>query len=169
MPRIGRLVLFHIFCRTDCRDGEKALAPPVFDAVGNLYGTPNRRNMNTEWCPTSWSCVAYEVQSLGGGKRQYRVLDRFGAFSNDGQLPYNAGVAPDVKGNVYGTTPYGGIGGTVFEPRQQDGDRKQPFRTTLPTSRQNGGARRTAGPTFQNHAILYGTASAGGDPTVPAA
>ena len=159
--------LFHIFCRTNCRDGEKALAPPVFDAVGNLYGTTEfGGNMNTQWCPTSGGCgVAYQLQSLGSGKWQYRVLHRFGAFSNDGQLPYNAGVTLDSKGNIYGTTLYGGIGGTVFElsPRQ-DGSWKETILYNFANFQTNGGAP-VGGVTFDNLGNLYGTASAGGDPT----
>jgi hypothetical protein len=154
---------FHIFCRTNCRDGENALAPPVFDAAGNLYGTTEfGGNMDTQWCPTSGGCgVAYQVQSLGGGKWQYRVLHRFGAFSNDGQLPYNASVTLDSKGNVYGTTLYGGIGGTVFElsPRQ-DGSWKETILYNFANFQTNGGAP-VGGVTFDNLGNLYGTASAG--------
>jgi uncharacterized repeat protein (TIGR03803 family) len=157
---------FHIFCRTNCRDGWEALAPPVFDAAGNLYGTTEfGGNIDTQWCPTSGGCgVAYQVESLGGGKWRYRVLHRFAAFAKDGQLPF-AGLTVDSKGNLYGTTLYAGkSGGTVYElSPQQDGSWKETILYDFPPPATNGGAP-VGGVTFDNHGNLYGTASAGGDP-----
>jgi len=54
-----KVKLFHIFCRTNCRDGENALAPPVLDPAGDLYGTTEfGGNMNTQWCPTSGAAAS---------------------------------------------------------------------------------------------------------------
>ncbi len=156
----------HIFCRTDCRDGENALAPPVLDAAGNLYGTTEFGGNFPPKCPGSAGCgVAYQLESLGGGKWKYRVLHRFAAFPADGQLPC-AGVTLDSKGNVYGTTLYSGTsGGTVFElSPQQDGSWKETILYDFPNAATNGGAP-AGGVTFDNLGNLYGTASAGGDPT----
>jgi uncharacterized repeat protein (TIGR03803 family) len=157
---------FHIFCRTNCRDGETALAPPVLDPAGNLYGTTEfGGNIDTQWCPTSGGCgVAYQLESLGGGKWTYRVLHRFAAFQNDGQLPF-AGLTVGSKGNVYGTTLYSGTsGGTVFKPSpQQDGHWKETLLYNFPSERN--GAAPAGGVTFDDLGNLYGTASAGGDPT----
>lgn len=162
-----KVKLFHIFCRTNCRDGWEALAPPVFGAAGNLYGTTEfGGNIDTQWCPTSGGCgVAYQVEALSGGKWKYRVLHRFAAFANDGQLPF-AGLTLDGKGNVYGTTLYAGkTAGTVFElSPQQDGHWKETILYDFPNFEKNGGAP-VGGVTFDNQGNLYGTASAGGDPT----
>ena len=161
-----RVKLFHVFCRTNCRDGENALAPPTFDAAGNLYGTTEFGGNFPPECPGSAGCgVVYQLESFDGGKWRYRVLHRFAAFPDDGQLPY-AGVTLNSKGNVYGTTLYSGTSsGTVFElSPQQDGSWKETILYNFPNAGKNGGAP-TGGVTFDNLGNLYGTASAGGDPT----
>lgn len=160
-----KVKLFHIFCRTDCRDGDDALAPPVFDAAGNLYGTTKWGGNFPPKCPGSAGCgVAYEVESLGGGKWKYHVLHRFAAFTNDGQLPF-AGVTVDNKGNIYGTTLYSGTSsGTAFElSPQPDGSWKETILYNFPNAGKNGGAP-VGVVTFDNLGNLYGTGSAGGDP-----
>jgi hypothetical protein len=155
----------HIFCRTNCR-GENPLAPPVLDSAGNLDGTAEfGGNLNTQWCPSSGGCgVAYQLESLSGGKWTYRVLHCFAAFQNDGQLPF-AGLAVDSKGNVYGTTLYSDTsGGTVFKlSPQQDGHWKETILYDFPSERN--GAAPAGGVIFDNLGDLYGTASAGGDPS----
>jgi hypothetical protein len=160
-----KVKLFHIFCRTNCRDGENALAPPTFDPAGNLYGTTEFGGNFPPECPGSAGCgVVYQLESLGGGKWKYRVLHRFAAFPDDGQLPF-AGVTVDSKGNIYGTTLYSGTSsGTVFElSPQPDGSWKETILYNFPNALKNGGAP-VGGVTFDNLGNLYGTASAGGDP-----
>jgi uncharacterized repeat protein (TIGR03803 family) len=156
----------HIFCRKSCRDGENALAPPTLDTSSNLYGTTEFGGNFPPKCPGSAGCgVVYQLEALGGGKWKYRVLHRFAGFPNDGQLPY-AGVTVDGKGNVYGTTLYSGTSsGTVFElSPQQNGSWKETILYKFPNAGRNGGAP-VGGVTFDSLGNLYGTASAGGDPT----
>jgi len=154
------------FCpKFPCANGVIAAAGLVWDRAGNLYGTTQFGGNFPPQCPGSAGCgVAYQLESLGGGKWKYRVLHRFAAFPNDGQLPY-AGVTLDSKGNVYGTTLYSGTSsGTVFElSPQQDGSWKETILYDFPNSEKNGGAP-AGGVTFDNLGNLYGTASAGGDP-----
>lgn len=155
----------HIFCsRQDCRDGDKALAPPTLDAAGNLYGTTEFGGGNNAPECSIGCGVVYQVQNLGGGKWKYRVLHRFAAFPKDGLMP-QAGVTLDSKGNVHGTTLYGGDGsGTVFKlSPQQNGNWKETILYGFPNASTNGGAP-VGGVTFDNLGNLYGTASAGGDP-----
>jgi uncharacterized repeat protein (TIGR03803 family) len=160
-----KVKLLHVFCSLqDCRDGDKALAPPTLDAAGNLYGTTEFGGGNNA-AECSIGCgVVYQVQPLGGGKWKYRVLHRFAAFSRDGLMP-QAGITLDSKGNVYGTTLYSGTSsGTVFElSPQQDGGWKEKILYDFPNAATNGGAP-VGGVTFDNLGNLYGTASAGGDP-----
>ncbi|MGA9966424.1 MAG: choice-of-anchor tandem repeat GloVer-containing protein [Terriglobales bacterium] len=159
----------HIFCsHQDCRDGEKALAPPTLDALGNLYGTTEFGGGNNAPECSIGCGVVYQVQNLGGGKWKYQVLHRFAAFPNDGLMP-QGGVTVDSKGNVYGTTLYAGkTAGTVFElSPQQDGHWKETILYDFPNFEKNGGAP-VGGVTFDNQGNLYGTASAGGDPPAPA-
>jgi uncharacterized repeat protein (TIGR03803 family) len=161
-----KVKLLHVFCSLQgCRDGDKALAPPTLDAVGNLYGTTEFGGGNNAPECSIGCGVVYQVQPLGGGKRRYHVLHRFAAFSRDGLMP-QAGVTLDSKGNVYGTTLYSGTSsGTVFELMpQQDGSWKETILYNFPNAATNGGAP-VGGVTFDNLGNLYGTASAGGDPT----
>jgi len=161
-----RAKLLHVFCsREECRDGDNALAPPTLGAMGNLYGTTEfGGGNNAPECSTGCG-VVYQLQAVGGGKWIYRVLHRFAAFPNDGLMP-QAGVTVDGKGNVYGTTLYSGTSsGTVFElSPQQNGSWKETILYDFPDSEKNGGAP-AGGVTFDNKGNLYGTASAGGDPT----
>ncbi|HXM20668.1 MAG TPA: choice-of-anchor tandem repeat GloVer-containing protein [Terriglobales bacterium] len=156
----------HIFCsRKECRDGDNALAPPTLDAMGNLYGTTEFGGGNNAPECSIGCGVIYQVQAVGGGKWKYRVLHRFAAFPNDGLMP-QAGVTVDGKGNVYGTTLYSGTSsGTVFElSPQQNGSWKETILYNFPNAGKNGGAPVGA-VTFDKLGNLYGTASAGGDPT----
>jgi uncharacterized repeat protein (TIGR03803 family) len=159
-------IFLHIFCsRKDCRDGENALAPPALDVRGNLYGTTEFGGGNNAPECSIGCGVVYQVQNLGGGKWKYQVVHRFAAFPNDGLMP-QAGVTVDSKGNVYGTTLYAGkTAGTVFElSPQQNGSWKETILYNFPNAGRNGGAP-VGGVTFDNLGNLYGTASAGGDPT----
>ena len=77
----------------------------VSDQKGNLYGTTT--NGGTYGVGT-----VFEITTKGKEK----ILHSFGAQPNDGIAP-QAGVVIDTAGNLYGTTPYGGMydWGTVFK------------------------------------------------------
>jgi len=92
--------------------------PLISDANGNLYGLSNGGIKN---CPGSGGCgTVFElVRGRNGWER--KVLYRFRGGSKDGALP-GGRLVFDKKGNLYGTTGYGGgssacyLGcGTVFE------------------------------------------------------
>jgi len=86
-------------------DGTYPLAGLVFDKEGNLYGTATGGG-------TYGSGLVFEITSSGTEK----VLYSFGNQSTDGANPYGRLVF-GKKGNLYGTTYYGGAygSGTVFE------------------------------------------------------
>src|SRR5580704_15534403 len=95
------------FCsQPGCRDGDFPEWGLSWDASGNLYGTTEfGGNSDNQSCPTSGGCgVAYKLARGTDGHWTHQVLHRFGAFSNDGQLPYEENLTVDSKGNVYGTT-----------------------------------------------------------------
>jgi uncharacterized repeat protein (TIGR03803 family) len=77
----------------------------VFDKKGNLYGTTSEGGIFGEG-------TVFELTSKGREK----ILYNFGAQPNDGMFP-EAGVVFDTSGNLYGTTPFGGVygSGTVFK------------------------------------------------------
>jgi uncharacterized repeat protein (TIGR03803 family) len=86
-------------------DGQSPYAGLVFDKEGNLYGT-------TEKGGADGYGTVFELTAAGAEK----VLYNFGSQPGDGQRPY-ASLVFDEKGNLYGTTEYGGAytEGTVFE------------------------------------------------------
>jgi uncharacterized repeat protein (TIGR03803 family) len=91
-------------------DGYSAAAGLVLDTKGNLYGT-------TEGGGTYGLGTVYKLTPSG----TETILHSFGA-SGDGYDPYASVLIRDKKGNLYGTTFYGGANnclgngcGTVFE------------------------------------------------------
>jgi hypothetical protein len=155
-------MLLHIFSREGCRDGDEALASPSLDAAGNLYGTTEFGGGNNAPECSIGCGVVYQVQNMGGGEWKYRVIHRFPAFYKDGLMP-QASITLDRKGNVYGTTLQGRIGGTVFElSPQRNGHWKETILYEFPNAGRDGGG--PAGKlVFDKAGNLYGTAGAGGN------
>lgn len=81
----------------------------VMDSAGNLYGT-------TSFGGSDANGTLFELKSSGPGAWTYTLLYTFGGYSTDGLIP-NSNLLLDAKGNLYGTTGWGGSGqgGTVFE------------------------------------------------------
>ena len=103
-----------------CTDGDGPLADLITDAVGNLYGT-------TAYGGAQGGGTVFELTPppVGGTEWTATVLHNFCSLGSqscvDGVFPF-AGLIMDAKGNLYGTTYYGGDtmymgvgGGTVFE------------------------------------------------------
>jgi uncharacterized repeat protein (TIGR03803 family) len=104
----GKETVLYSFCAQDnCTDGASPRAGLVFDQKGNLYGT-------TEYGGVHGQGVVFKLTLEG----QYAVLHSFCAHVDctDGFDP-SAGLVLDQKGNLYGTTAYGGAhgGGVVFK------------------------------------------------------
>jgi uncharacterized repeat protein (TIGR03803 family) len=97
------------------RQGSNPGSSLVFDAAGNLYGTSadEAENENCSGVPPCGR--VYELSpSNPAGAWTYSDLWVFTGGS-DGSNPYD-NVTFDKKGNIYGTTAFGGVGGgTVFE------------------------------------------------------
>lgn len=79
----------------------------TFDTAGNLYGT-------TKLGGSSGDGSVYRIVKGKDGSWSDQIMHSFSGDS-DGQYPWNAGLVLDAKGNAYGTTLQGGIGGTIFE------------------------------------------------------
>ncbi len=92
-------------------DGHQPSGNLIFDQAGNIYGT-------TEAGGTGGYGTVFKLTHAGGNWTE-SVLYSF-MSGQDGNEPSN-GVVIDQAGNLYGTTPYGGINhcqlgcGTVFE------------------------------------------------------
>ena len=105
----GKETVLYRFCTQDnCVDGSSPLTALVLGAKGDLYGT-------TQLGGAPGGGVVFKLTPEG----KETVLHGFCWQVNcaDGQQP-NAGLIFDQKGNLYGTTTYGGAGiyrgGVVF-------------------------------------------------------
>jgi uncharacterized repeat protein (TIGR03803 family) len=95
----GKYAVLHSFCaQTNCTDGALPYAGPVLDEKGNLYGTTVSGGAHSQG-------VVFKVTPRG----KETVLYSFCAQTNctDGANP-EAGMVFDRKGNLYGTTQFGG-------------------------------------------------------------
>lgn len=97
-------VLYSFCSQPGCADGSGPVADVVFDKKGNLYGTTLNGGANDLG-------AVFQVAPSG----VETVLYSFTGGTSDGSSPY-AGLLIDKKGNLYGTTVYGGRAGkgTVF-------------------------------------------------------
>ena len=104
---VGEKVLHYFYQNTG--DGFTPLAPVVFDAKGNLYGT-------TSVGGSYGYGTVFELSLAANGKWKEKILHDFSDTTADGAFPV-ANVTFDAHGNIYGTTTQGGTYGygTVFE------------------------------------------------------
>jgi len=91
-------------------DGANPVAPVIFDAAGNLYGT----TMNGYNNYVGFGGSVYELSPPSSGTTWNETLlyefckNQTFPFCPDGAYP-QAGVIFDAKGNIYGTTQGGGV------------------------------------------------------------
>jgi len=96
----------------NANDGNAPSDAPAFDASGNVYGTTYAGGPNL-------SGIVFQMQHAASGWNEAPIYDFQGqAFGggSDGANP-TAGVILDDKGNIFGTTFYGGQAsvGVVYE------------------------------------------------------
>jgi uncharacterized repeat protein (TIGR03803 family) len=96
-------------------DGSYPVGNLVMDAVGNLYGVTEFGGASGTCTPLDQCGTVYELSPNGDGTWKETVLHSFGGYPADGSVP-SAGLVLDASGNLYGTTPHGGIydAGTAF-------------------------------------------------------
>jgi uncharacterized repeat protein (TIGR03803 family) len=101
-PKRKEAVLYSFCAQSNCTDGAAPYAGLVFDKEGSLYGTTTAGGL------CGLCGVAFKLTPKG----RETVLYSFCAQGNcnDGVIP-TAGLTFDQKGNLYGTTVYGGPGG----------------------------------------------------------
>jgi uncharacterized repeat protein (TIGR03803 family) len=149
--------VIHLFGGTP--DGFGPAAGLILDQAGNLYGTTEFGGAEcSEGCGTVFEL---SPRPTGGWKEQ--ILYSFGSQQNDGALPVSALVF-DSKGNLYGTTSQGGLGGagTVFQLVPQSNGS---WTETVLYGFTDGydGAYPQAGLVVDKDGDLYGTTYQGGE------
>jgi uncharacterized repeat protein (TIGR03803 family) len=121
--------VLHVFCPSgNCPngapDGAYPNAPLLMDGSGNLYGTTESGGSGGPDVSGGGTAFILTPPTVKGKKWTYTVLYNFcsdyvgGSVDGcvDGIGP-NGGLVMDADGNLYGTTPLGGLygSGTVFE------------------------------------------------------
>jgi uncharacterized repeat protein (TIGR03803 family) len=145
----GKVTALYTF--TGGSDGASPESFLIEDKAGNLYGTTYAGGASNNGT----------VFKITGTKET--VLYSFGAQSNDGYGP-QAGLAMDASGNLYGTTPDGGLygGGTVFElVPGKSGSWTENILYNFGEG--TDGSAPVAGVTLDASGNLYGTTSTGGE------
>ena len=107
------LKTLYAFCaKTECTDGDRAMATLLRDQSGNLFGTASASGGVLDG---SGFALFFDSATQ---KYKFKVIHHFCASGacSDGSDP-EAGLIMDVTGNLYGTTATGGAfnDGTIFE------------------------------------------------------
>lgn len=147
----GKESVLYTFCqKANCQDGQTPNEGLVIDAAGNLYGTT--QNGGTGGIVAAGT--VFEVTPDGKESVLWNFCSR--ESCSDGEFPM-AGLIRDAAGNLYGTTDYGGVVGSVFE-LAPDGSES----VLHAFDADKDGYNPLTPVTMDKHGTLYGTTSAGG-------
>jgi uncharacterized repeat protein (TIGR03803 family) len=149
----GKEIVLYTFClQAACADGEFPFAGLVFDTKGNLYGTARQGGAFKEG-------VVFRLTPSGKETGLYSFCRQSGCA--DGAFP-DAALVFDKKGNLYGTTVYGGAfkHGTVFKITPSG--KESVLYSFCRQSKCTDGADPYGGLIFDKKGNLYGTTSGGG-------
>jgi uncharacterized repeat protein (TIGR03803 family) len=139
------------------QDGQALVGALTFDSAGNLYGTTSLGGGTTGYG------IVFELQPRAGGGWNELILRNFNKnnpSNADGIYP-QGNLILDSAGNIYGTTPDGGIGsGVVYELSPAGGGRYT--EKVLHSFDETDGKYLLAGVVFDAEGNLYGTANIGG-------
>ncbi len=132
-----------------------SLGPLLIDKTGNIFGIAELGGDSSCQCGTVYKLT------LVSGQWKFKTLHAFTGLPGAG-FPYG-GVIEDGKGNLYGSTYYGGAGGqgSVFKLAKSAGKYAESVLYSF-TGGSDGGSPTTT-LMFDAKGNLYGTTSAGGD------
>ncbi|HWY57638.1 MAG TPA: choice-of-anchor tandem repeat GloVer-containing protein [Terriglobales bacterium] len=142
---------------TGATDGGQPFGGLIFDQVGNMYGTTVSGGVYNNG-------TVFQLTPNSSGTWTEHVLYNFCSLTNcaDGSDPYDSLIL-DAKGNMYGTTDYGGAygGGEVFQLTPNgSGDWTE---SVLYSFSGADGSYPIGGVIFDAKGNLYGTTDGGGD------
>jgi uncharacterized repeat protein (TIGR03803 family) len=152
--------VLHSFCaQSGCTDGAYPQAGLVFDQKGNLYGTTASGGLYSQSCLDGTCGVVFKLSPDG----KETVLHTFCAESGctDGASPI-AGLVLDQKGNLYGTTYFGGAYGYGAVFKLTPTGRYTVLHSFCAQTKCTDGAYSEAGLVFDQKGNLYGTTYSGG-------
>jgi uncharacterized repeat protein (TIGR03803 family) len=158
----GRETVLYRFCaHNNCLDGASPNGV-AFDQKGNLYGTTILGGVHEVCALGTVGCgVVFKLTPKGKETVLYSFCALGGENCGDGQFP-NVGLVFDQKGNLYGTTEFGGVSGsgTVFKltPTGQE----TVLHSFCSQNNCTDGAAPLRGPIIDQKGTLYGTAYFGG-------
>jgi uncharacterized repeat protein (TIGR03803 family) len=147
-------------------DGHFSRAGLVRDGKGNLYGTTAEGGTSGTACDGGGCGTVFELTSTGNGQWIETILHNFENNGSDGYQPITSLVL-DSKGNLYGTTPYGGSNcpgghcGVVFELALANGQWTETVLHTF-SGASTDGLIPIAGLVLDPAGNLYGTTDEGG-------
>jgi uncharacterized repeat protein (TIGR03803 family) len=109
---LGNFTVLYVFTGGS-NDGEGPIATLLRDSAGNLYGTTYTGGDQS--CTNSFGNPGCGVVFKLDGSGNETILHVFAGGTTDGALPESTLIS-DGKGNLYGTTTYGGVanGGVIF-------------------------------------------------------
>jgi len=154
--------VLYSFCSQDnCNDGISPRAGLVFDQKGNLYGTTNSGGAYDECGDSNGGCgIVFKLTPEG----KETVLHNFcarGYPCRDGANPL-AGLVFDQKGNLYGTTEYGGVHGQGVVFKLTPEGRYAVLHSFCADDNCTDGYDPYAGLALDQNGNLYGTTTYGG-------
>jgi uncharacterized repeat protein (TIGR03803 family) len=131
------------------------LAPVIFDAAGNLYGTTFYGGANGDG-------MVFKLAPGKDGDWTEKVLHSFDFNGEDG-FSSRAGLVSDRSGNLYGTTVLGGTGGNGIVFEEARGKKGSWTENVLYSfTGQTDGGLANAPLVFDSSGSLYSTTVAGG-------
>jgi len=150
--------VLHSFNR---QDGMWPIAPPVFDAAGNLYGMTEKGASNA--CGAESCGTVFELTPKSNGRWKRKVLHYFNG--KDGYAPAFGALIFDTVGSLYGTTCCGGAygDGNVFKLTLSSGGKWKEH--VLQVFRDHPEALPLGGLIFDAAGNFYGTAAGDGTTT----
>jgi uncharacterized repeat protein (TIGR03803 family) len=141
-------------------DGTQPYGGVIFDSKGNLYGTTTAGGANGQG-------AVFELSPGSGGTWTEQIIYSFKGGTTDGATPKRGSLVFDAKGNLYGTTFYGGANGaspydgTVYELSPGTGG-TWTGKIIHNFGASGDGANPVSGLTFDAAGNLYGTTDTGG-------